>query len=116
MPNQQNYKILVRNDPNSRFHLIVDYVDFEVRLYWQRLELFSVRKIETSSEPFKLEPRRKYLLRYNNNDAGGGGIACRIIQSFPDTGEDEVFKIDIRAISGPKVIEFPFILWPSDAS
>ena len=111
-----NYKIAVKKEPQSRFFLIVERVDYELRLFWKRIEFFSVRKKQIPTEPFELKPRRKYLLRYNNNDSGEGYLKYKILQSLPNGIEEEVLKGDLQAIHGPKVVEIPFMLCPAEES
>jgi len=112
--NTSNYKIAVKKDPQSRFFLIVERVDYELRLFWKRKEFFSVRKKQIPSEPFELKPRRKYLLRYNNNDSGEGYLKYKILQILPNGIEEEVLEADLQAIDGPQVVEIPFMLWPGE--
>lgn len=111
-----NYKIAVKKDPHSRFFLIVERVDYELRLFWKRKEFFSVQKINMPSEPFELKLRRKYLLRYNNNDSGEGYLKYKILQSLSNGIDEEVLKGDLQAIHGPKVLEIPFMLWLGEES
>jgi len=103
----------VRHDATSELLLIIDDVDYEVRLFWRGDELLAIGRDDTPSRPFRLEANRRYTLRYNNNDGGPGRLRCRVVQRSPDEPrEREVFAIDLGSITGPRVVELPFVLVP----
>ena len=111
MPQPNIYRVNHLN--GSTYKLIVQSIDFELRLYNKNGLFFSVNRntltevIQNNHFP-RLHLNRKYLLRYNNNDGGAGRLNFTIIQFIPNRHPIVVEQYNINSIIGPNVIEIPF--------
>ena len=106
--------IYTKRIPNSIFFLVVEKVDFELKLYDNYGLRFSVDKNQLSSIlnsdwPI-LNLRNRYLIRYNNNDNGIGFLNVKIFQKIPNNDIIELDRMSYNNIQAPTVFEIPFYL------
>ena len=111
MPQPNIYRVNHLN--GSIYKLIVESIDFELRLYNSNGLFFSVNRdtlpgVKQNNYFPRLHLNRKYLLRYNNNDGGAGRLNFAIIQFIPNRRPIVIERYNINSISGPSVIEIPF--------
>jgi hypothetical protein len=99
--------------PGGKLFIVFDCVDYEVRVYWRKTELLSFSLVEEPTAPLELRPRRKYVLRYNNNDGGRGTLRFRIYHESADGDTSDILAVRQEAIRGAKVVEIPFLLYPA---
>jgi hypothetical protein len=105
--------------PGSTFRLIVRGVDWALRVYNTTDEMVSVNnttlsQFQQNDEHPLLELRRKYLIRYNNNNGSNGNLNLSIVQYYPNNTNPVIVRnFDLTDIMGPQVIEIPFMLVPS---
>lgn len=101
----------VSTSPNATFALVVDDVDFELRLVEDagqgQAPIFDASKGQQSVRCPLLRDA-KYVLRYNNNDGGAGVLHFRIVEQ--GTAEIERKRVNLGAISTPIVLEFEITL------
>ena len=106
----------VSTSPTATFALIVDAVDFELRVVEDaghgQVPIFDASKGDQGSS-CALLVQAEYVLRYNNNDGGAGVLHFRIVER----GAQEVTRKEVRlgAISTPIVLDFVITLQPSPA-
>lgn len=97
----------VSTSPNASFTLVVDDVDFEVRVVEDQghgqVPIFDAR-MGQRGRACALLVDADYVLRYNNNDGGVGVLHVRIVER----GTTEVTRreVNIGAISTPIAVEF----------
>lgn len=114
--NPDVYSVKYLNE--SRFRLFILDLDYQLIVSNTSEEFFVVDKyslqevIDNDQLPY-LDWRRRYYIRYNNNDRGPGklNIEIRLI-----AGAEEIIVFGHRnlSISGPQVIEFPLLFHPID--
>ena len=106
----------VSTSPTATFALVVDDVDFELRLVEDvgqgQTPIFDASKGQHGLR-CALLVHAKYLLRYNNNDGGVGVLHFRIVE----VGGEEVDRKEVHlgAISTPIVLEFEIMLRQNSA-
>jgi len=111
MPPTSEIKFPVSSDPTATFEFRLLEVDYEVRLYWQNTVVLGAKAHDTPKTAPLLR-KRKYCVRYNNNDGGDGRLNFQVVQILNGV-EQEILAVDNSAILGPRVIEIPFMLWPA---
>lgn len=100
----------------SRFRLFVLDIDYQLIVSNTSAEFFVVDKYSLQEAhdrdlwPY-LDWRRRYFLRYNNNDSGPGRLNIEI-RLITEDEEIVVFEHKNLSIHGPQVIEFPLLFHP----
>lgn len=109
--NTHGYELTIPNIKELDFFLNVNFVDYEVRLFWNSIQEFSANIFSIPTKPHKLLLRRKYYLRYNNNNGGEGRLDAKIVMVWPNGSIEILQQFNINECT-PKVIEIPFMLKP----
>jgi hypothetical protein len=88
--------------------LVVQEVDFELRLYEDATEIFDAGK-DTPGKACPVQLGPQYVLRYNNNDGSHGSLRFTI--EAQANGQRVVRKtVSLTQIEGGVVFEIPFKL------
>jgi hypothetical protein len=103
-----NIRVSPAAESQFEFHVLA--VDFELRLYQDQVEVFSVGRNQTpASHP--LFRGAQYYVRYNNNNGGPGALHVRVLETGSQSTAREVrYELNIGTVSSPQVIDLQFSL------
>lgn len=90
--------------------LCVAAVDNEVRLFWDRRMILFASQRSDLPRACPLALRRRYTLRYNNNDGGNGTLDCLVCIVAAGRPPIPLLPISLNGLRGPHVVELPFMV------